>query len=159
MVDFLQDDYDSQGKPVLLLEHNFNYPQGVRVERWYAAYGGNPSFAAPWVMVDSGYRVGGGVQDYEPAYRAMIDDALTRPPGAELAAWYQRRNADVDVIVQVTNRSGVAWTAAHEATINVMIYERRLVSQTTRYVRSATARGMPADTGTATSDCTDRPSH
>lgn len=137
----MADQYAREGKPVLLLEHDYERPQGVRIDRWYDAFGGQPGFSAPWVMVDSGYQVGGGVQSHASAYRAMIDAALTRPPGAEVAAWYERRgSANLDVIVRVVNRSGVAWTDAHAAAVNVIVYERTRVAQTARYVRASTAR-------------------
>jgi len=152
VVDYLAYEYERAGKNVIFLEHNIDDPQGPRLDRWYDAYGGQPSFAVPLVMADSGYRVSGGYEDYQNKYRLMVDACLERPAGAELHAWYQRDGQNLEVTVTAVNRSGVEWTRENLATVNVIVYEDTHAQQTDRIVRAATARYTgtlaPNDEGT-----------
>jgi hypothetical protein len=103
-------------------------------------------------MVDSGYRVSGGYEDFDTKYRAMVGAALLRPAQAEISAWYERTDNDIDVTVSVTNRTGVDWTPDHYATVTILAYENTRALQTSRIVRAGSPRWIQnlADGATGT---------
>jgi len=143
--------YKAVRKPVLFLEHNVDSPQGNRQDRWYDAYPGDAY--VPMAMVDSGFRASSGWVDFEPVYRSMVNDALERPAGADVHAWYERSDNDLSVTARVTNWSGSTLSDANKAAVNVLVYEDNKVIHTERFVRAAewidiTSPLLPGETGT-----------
>jgi hypothetical protein len=127
---------------VVLLEHDVYNPAGIRLERFYDARG-TQSCGVPWVMVDSGYTFACGAMDFATVYRAMIDDALTRPPEADIQGSYERITDDVRVHVRLTNHTGRMLSFANWTTVNALVWEDAKVGRTSRFVRGGSQVDLP----------------
>jgi len=130
------------GKPVVFLEQNVYDPVGVRIDRYWDSVEQGPGFGVPFDMVDSGFRTHYGWEntqrDYETVFMAMVDEALERPAGAAIEAYYQRSDRDVTVNTRITNLSGLTLDYnTNGATAHAMVYERTPVVHTNRFVRAA----------------------
>ena len=153
-MDSLAVEYADQ--PVVFLEQDVNNPLGDRYDRWWAAYGDATHVASclvavylPLDMVDSGYRVSSGPADWGAVYRSMVDDALARPPQAEIHATKRRVGDVISVDAQIVNRSGVRiGTMLNEARLHLIVYEEARVGATGRIVRAATSRDIEPDVAT-----------
>jgi hypothetical protein len=130
--------YERQGKPVLIVEHDVDNSQGDRAGRWWAAKGRFGSAATPMTMVDSGFKWTEGAVSFERVFSANIDAALARPPGAALAAFYERQGDVFTVQVQLTNRlqEPIGWS--NSAAIHLLLVEDSNVIHLDRFVRAAT---------------------
>jgi len=136
--------YDQAGQPVFFLEQHVDRPVGNRIERWWDARSG-VSCVVPLVIVDSGFRVTCGPEDFETVYRGLVDQALANPPAGDVTATYRRVGNGLSVAVKVTNRSGVALGNANFATVNVLVFERVKVVHTNRFVRAAGQTDITTD--------------
>jgi len=148
VVDQLARDFADQ--PVVFLEHPVDTAQGDRISRWWAAYAGGGSVLLPLVMVDSGYRHSYGSVAFSSAYRAMVEDALARPPEARLEVARQRVGSAYRFDVQVTNLSPVTLGSGNQAALHAIVYEETHVGDTDRFVRGVTSISIPSlPSGTA----------
>jgi hypothetical protein len=144
-VDKLAAEYDNAGQPVLFLEQNIDDPLGNRIDRWWDSFGTTGSPAVPLMMVDSGHLVTYGLQSFATYYAWMVDQELARPPKATVSASWHRVGPLVYVATTVTNDSDVLLGPANRATVNVVVFERIKVSQTSRYVRGVMSRRIADD--------------
>lgn len=136
-MDDLQDEYLRRGESVLFLEQNDYEPVGNRIDRFWNAYGGT-SASVPKVVIDSGYRVASGHQpDYRVAYRKLINEALERPPKADVSATYQVEGNTALVTVQVTNYSEQVLGELNFAAVTAIVYQNARIVHTHRFVRAA----------------------
>lgn len=146
VVEDLAQDY--AGQPVLFLETDVdsNVLTG-RNNRWWTAFGGG-SVSLPMVMVDSGYAISYGYENFHTVYTGMINAALTRPAKAQLSASVQRVGDGLSVHVYVTNQSGVSLGSSNDATMWVIVYETFAEAPgdterlTKRYVRALASQGI-----------------
>ncbi len=145
MVDTISYEYDSAGKNTLFLEHYVDDSVGNRLDRWWDAYDGGPGLGVPLIIVDSGFRMSYGWEDFRDKYTSMVDDALTRPAGAEIYAGYGRSGNTVYITANITNWSGVPLGLDNYATVNALVYERSRVIHTGRFVRAATSQAITAN--------------
>lgn len=125
---------------MVFLEDNLLAPASSRWQHWFAASGAS-RVAYPFILIDGGYRyTDGPYADYEATYRALIDEALVRPPQAEIAAQGSRVGGAVHASVQVTNRSGRALSyESNRARVYLILYEEAHVATTGRIVRDVTS--------------------
>ncbi len=145
MVDALDGQYKRANKQVVFIEWNVDDRSNPRRGRWNAAYTGGPSITLPLWMVDSGFRWGNARQDFERVYRAAVDEALARPLGVELEAYYQRTGNTAHVTARVKNVSGHTLGYTNRATVWALIYEDRRVIHTGRYGHSAVQVNVSPD--------------
>lgn len=85
-------------------------------------------------MVDSGFATYSGPNDTYNQYKAMVDDALARPPLVLISATWQRVGDSARFQVQMTNQSGVALGISNQAEVHALVYidEKRIY--TSRFV-------------------------
>jgi hypothetical protein len=131
----MQRDYDAKGKNTIFLEHDVDNPSGLRNRLWWLASGMSGSQTLPFTVVDSGYRYANGSGLYRMMYGEMVDAALKVPPGAELAAIFERHGDTYSVHVDMTNRLRTALGYDNEARIDVLLYEDSNVIHVDRFVR------------------------
>jgi hypothetical protein len=129
---------------VLFLEQNVDAPLGNRIDRWWEARNGE-TCGVPWVIVDSGFRVTCGAEDFASVYHKLVDAALANPPAAAVSATYRRADPALDVTVEVTNHSPVALGNRNWATVNVLVFERAHVVHTDRFVRAVGQTALLTD--------------
>lgn len=133
MVDQLQADYKAANKNVLLIEYNVDGTRGwTRPSRWWTAFGSGGSATLPLIDVDSGFRSTMGSVDFAKVYKRMIDEALRRKSGVDLAAAYKVVNNDVVVTIRVTNHSGVTLSSGNATTLNAVIWLDKKILHTGR---------------------------
>lgn len=138
-MDVVADRYEQAGSPVVFIEYNSHDPLGNRVDRWYDACPDWRNCYLPMELVDSGWRWACGPKDYASTYTTLVDQALDRPALVDLTATYRRAGFDVDVRLDVVNRSGFDLGPANGATANVIVYERARVLNSNRFARAAAA--------------------
>ncbi len=146
---------------MVFLEQDIDYPLGNRIDRWWDARDGEPC-GIPWTIVDSGFGVTCGAMEFEPAYRALVDQALMNPPAADVQASYRRTDNELSVGVHVTNRTATALGPDNLATINVLVYERVHRVHTDRFVQAVGQTDLlsplaPGQTGSYLVSLTDVP--
>ncbi|MBN2149538.1 MAG: hypothetical protein JW726_19275 [Anaerolineales bacterium] len=138
-------------QPVLFLETDVDGTGiiGAREGRWWTAFGSGGSVTLPLVMVDSGYDISNGYEDFRAVYTAMVDTSLARAPQAVISASGQRVGDGLHFDVDVTNQAGVTLGSSNSATVWVIVYELfdeigdgRL---TTRYTRAAVKANIVTD--------------
>lgn len=129
---------------MLFLEHDVYHPAGDRLERWYDAEGGR-SCGVPWVIIDSGFRVTCGRQNFAIVYRHLVDEALANPPTADVRATYELSDSNVVITAEVTNWSGLALGATNHGTVNALVFERLKVVHTERFMRAGTQKDIVPD--------------
>lgn len=133
---------EMQGRAVLL-EYDFDgFPSG-RQDRFWAT--GASAMFLPLVMVGSGYRTSSGSVNYEPVYRAMIDDELARPARAAASAFWQRNGSAMRAYVEVLNLGDTDLEIDHEAAIWLIAYEKAAIGVSMTWVRSTRQRYLPFD--------------
>lgn len=130
------------GRPVVFLEQNVDYALGGRLNRFWAAFTGNPnSVYLPVIVVDSGHLISYGPLDFYSVYKGMIETELARSPVATVDAYARRIGNSVRVYVRATNGSGITLSAATEPSIQAIVWEETssgLTGHTVRDVISAT---------------------
>ncbi len=128
---------------MLFLEQNVNLPVGTRYNRWWAACGCASAYL-PLVMVDSGHRISSAWQnDFEAAYRALVDAELARPPRAEIEAYARQVGSRVRVYARVVNASGTPLSAGrNDATLHALVWEDARAGVTGHIVRAAPSTGV-----------------
>lgn len=122
---------------MIVIEQDVDHPVGTRIGRWWAAYDGS-YVMLPLVMVGSGYQISNGYVDFYTTYKNMIEMEKSRPPQADVTAYYERVGNHFQVTVNVTNQSGVPLSYVNDATVHVIVYEEAKVNITQRFVRAAT---------------------
>ena len=130
---------------MLFLEHDVQRPEGNRIDRWHAAHDVRRDCGVPFVMIDSGWRWTCGQEDFTSVYRSLVNQALQHPAGADVLGYYLRSGNNLDVWMQVTNRSGTTLGPANAATANVIVFERTKVIHTERFVRAAASSPLTSD--------------
>lgn len=129
-------------QPVVFLEQDVDHPQGKRIDRWWAAYGGG-SAGVPLVMVDSGRQFSYGYVDFNTVYRGMADAEIGRPALAEMAAFVRRVGDHLRISGYLANRSGVTLNASlNDATLHAIVYELVRAGVTDQMVRAAPASSI-----------------
>jgi hypothetical protein len=139
VIDGLAPEY--AGQPVVFLEYNVDSTDAqfvTRKQRWWDAYQIGGAVSLPLVMVDSGHEFSNGVVDAD-VYRSMVNNALARPPQAEIEAYWWRVGDSVTFAIQVTNLSGVTLSSTNKATVWGIVYEDEHVVNTDHYVRAVTS--------------------
>jgi len=124
---------------VVFVEQNVRAPVGDRYGRWWAAYTGGSSANLPLVMLDSGHQISNGSKDdFEAAYRPLVDTELLRPPKAEIEAFTRRVGNRIRVYARMRNTSGaVLGGALNKAALHALVWEDKRVGVTSDFVRSA----------------------
>jgi len=132
----LREDYSGVA---LFLEQRPQSPLGERYSRFWAAYDGNRAYY-PLVCVDSGYRVGQGTtDDYYQTQKTMIDEALGRPPQADLHGVVDWQGDRILVHLTITNTSAITLSyAGNRAQAHLLLYEQD-AGMTGNLVRAAQA--------------------
>ena len=132
----LRRDYDGLA---LFLEQRPYGALGARYNRFWAAYSGY-SAGYPIVCVDSGYRVGQGTPDnYYQVQKTRVDEALSRPPEAELDGVVGWQGSRVLAHLTITNSSPITLSyAGNHAQAHLLLYEQD-AGMTGNLVRSAQA--------------------
>lgn len=134
--------HEMQGRAVLLEYDYDGFPYG-RQDRFWAS--GASATYLPLVMVGSGYRTTSGSVNFEPVYRSMIDDELTRPVRAAVSAFWHRTTSTMRAYVQVLNLGDTDLEIDQEAAIWLIAYESSSVGHSTTWVRSTALRYLPFD--------------
>ncbi len=116
----LKTDYAADN--VLIVEHDVDATLAGRLDLWFGAYGLPGTVYLPLVMIDSGHRISSGEVDFEAVYSDMIDDALQRPTGADMAVDTERSGTLLRFDVRLVNRSGRTLSADNEATLTALIW-------------------------------------
>ncbi len=133
---------EMQGRAVLL-EYDYDWFLYGRQDRFWAS-GASASYL-PLVMVGSGYRTSSGAEDYEPAYRSMINDELARPARATVSAYWRRAANAMRAYVEVRNLGATDLEINHDAAIWLIAYENASIGVSTTWVRSTAQRYLPYD--------------
>ena len=132
MVDQLAAEYSDQN--VVFLEYDVDSAPPNREGRWWAGYGGGSSVYLPLVMVDSGYLVSNGPENFYNVYKVMVDASLQRPPAARLEVERERVGDSLHYQVTITNHSGGLLTTGNSATLHVLVYDDASTGVTDRQV-------------------------
>jgi len=97
-------------------------------------------------MADSGHRISAGAVDFYNVYKEMVDEELTRAPGAEFEAVSTRVGGRVQLSGWMTNRSNVTLSSVRNgATVSGIVYEEASGGSTSRIVRAAVSYPLPSD--------------
>ena len=128
----------------VLLEYDYDvFPYG-RQDRFWAS-GASASYL-PLVMVGSGYCTSSGAEDYEPAYRSMINDELARPARATVSAYWRQAANAMPAYVEVRNLGATDLEIDNDAAIWLIAYENASTEGvSTMWVRSTAQRYLPYD--------------
>ncbi len=153
MVNSLATQYKNRGKDVLFLEHDIDDRSDVRASLWWKASGKTGSQTTPFVIVDSGYKYTNGSENFETAYSKLVDDALRRPPEAEITAAYERVKDQFTVRATVKNLTREPIGYDNDARLYVLLYEDTQVIHVDRFVRAGMREFIvediqPGDTAT-----------
>lgn len=152
MIDQLAEEYASRA---IFIEYNLLADNAAdRLDRWWAA-SGSTSASLPLTMVDSGYKWHSGFSNYSQSYtihKSMVDDALARPPEADVSATYTRVGDAVRFNVRVTNHSGITLDNTNYAAVHVIVYEDSRVQYTGRFMRAHAATPIASLDDDATGD-------
>jgi len=136
VIDGLAPEY--AGQPVIFIEYDIDSSDSqfaARKQYWWDAYQVGGWVSLPLVMADSGNQFSNDVVDGN-VYRDMVDTSLSRPPQAEIAAYWQRADDKVDLTIEVTNLSDVTLSSTNDATVWGIVYEDEHVANTDHYVRA-----------------------
>jgi hypothetical protein len=133
-----------QGRAVLL-EYDYDLFRYGRQDRFWAT-GASASYL-PLVMVGSGYRTSSGSENYETAYRSMINAESARQPRASVSAFWRRQGNVIRAYVQVRNLGEAILEIGDDAAIWLVAYESANIGVSSTWVRSASQRYLPYDLG------------
>ncbi len=126
-----------------LLEYDYDgFPFG-RVDRFWAT--GTSASYLPLVMVGSGYRTSSGHVDYQPVYGDMISAERSRPPDAEVTAFWRRDGAFVRSYVTVRNVRDDRLRVADQAAVWLVVFERARIGVSDTWVRSTRRHPLTSD--------------
>ncbi|MGD8441121.1 MAG: hypothetical protein PVG53_11330, partial [Holophagae bacterium] len=107
---------------MLIVEHDVDATLAGRLDLWFDAYALPGTVYLPLVMVDSGHQISNGSEEFQAVYSDMIDDALQRPTGADMAVDAERSGTLLRFDVRLVNRSGTTLSADNEATLTALIW-------------------------------------
>jgi len=93
-------------------------------------------------MVDSGNQISNGYVNFYNVYKTMVDNALARPPQADIQAYCWRTANKVGFNIQVKNLSAVTLSSSNSATVHAIVYEDAHVKVTNRFARAAVDQGI-----------------
>lgn len=108
----------------------------MRAALWWRASGKTGSQTTPFVIVDSGYRFTNGSEDFKKAYAKLVDEALRRPPEAEITAAYERVRDQYTVRATVKNLTREPIGYDNDARLYVLLYEDTQVIHVDHFVRA-----------------------
>jgi hypothetical protein len=128
---------DYQAESVIFIEQDVDQPIGNRLDRWFAGHGIPGTVYLPLVMVDSGDTVRSGSEDYDAAYRTMVDEAMDRPATARMTATGTLSGSLMRFDVQLTNTSGNTLSAANGATLVALLWGEPVSSSAVPIVGAA----------------------
>lgn len=140
----LQDELQGQA---VLLEYDFDAFNGTEILDRFWASGSQAGFL-PLVMVGSGYRTFGGPSpDHYPVFSNLIAEELSRPPRAEVEAWWWRSGDLVRCSTNVRNVGTEPMRTNQDAAAWAIVYEESPIGVSTTWVRTASRRGFTSDLG------------
>ena len=137
---------------MIIVEHDVDATLAGRLDLWFDAYGLPGTVYLPLVMVDSGHQISNGSEDFGAVYSDMIDDALQRPAGADMAVDTERSGSVLRFDVGLVNHSGTTLSAGNEATLTALIWREPIDPNALPYV---VAGGTTAITSLADGDTTE----
>lgn len=136
----LQDEY--RGRAVLL-EYDYDLFLHGRQDRFWAT--GVTANYLPLMMVGSGFRTSSGVVDFDLVYRGMLDSELSRPPRADVSAYWRRVGDSLRAYVAVRNLGPTDLEVRRDAGIWIIAYENTDVGNTETWVQSTSQTYLPYD--------------
>lgn len=146
MVDQLQKEY--AGKPVLFVEQQVGTGKPTvnnRDGNFWIAFGKN-SATTPMSVIDSGFEIGTGSEDFHKVYKAKVDKELKRPAGADIKVLYERDGTGaVNARLDVTNHTDKTLSLSNQTKVQVLVFEDIKLHDTSRFVRAGAMMFIPED--------------